>query len=588
MKKVAVRLLIFTLLLPVVAVFVGYYYLRGVTPALPPLQLFIRGQILTMDNTNRIVPAMAVRGERVEALGSDDEILALRQPGTVVYDLNRKTLLPGFIDAHGHFPGTGLSAVGTDLSSPPLGAIRSISDIQQHLAEAVKTGNDADWLFGFGYDDSLLREKRHPDRHDLDAVSATRPIYLMHSSGHLAVVNSAGLRRAGVSAETTDPEGGVIVREGSTAQPSGLLLEHATDLVAAQAMDFSSLDFLSMVDAARDQYLAAGVTTLQSGGVDSRLLNGLYWLSKFQRIPQRVLAWPLADKVESLLNNGILRLDDFQSDKFSASAIKIIVDGSIQGYTAYLSEPYYQQQSGTSDAAYRGFSRYKQNELNAQVKALHCKNYQLALHGNGDAAIDMVLTAIEYAQQACPRADARPVLVHGQMARTDQIVRMKKSGITPSFFSAHTYFWGNRHRDQFLGPERSERISPLAEAVVADLRFTVHLDSPVVPMDMARLLWSSVTRKTRSGELLGTEQRINTMQALRAVTIDAAWQSFKEQDIGSLEVGKLADMVLLDRNPLANDEDLLNFKVDQVWIGGRCYFQRGRNECNVISNESRK
>ncbi|WP_414728991.1 amidohydrolase [Zhongshania aliphaticivorans] len=587
MKKIIVGLLVFTLLLAAVVLSVGYYYLRGATPALPPLQLFIHGQILTMDDSNRVVSAMAVRGERIEALGSNDEILALRQASTVVYDLKGKTLLPGFIDAHGHFPGTGLSAVGSDLSSPPLGAVRSISDIQQHLAEAAKTGKDEDWLFGFGYDDSLLLEKRHPNRHDLDAVSTTRPIYLMHSSGHLAVVNTAGLRRAGINAETSDPEGGVIVREDNSTQPSGLLLEHATDLVAAQAMDFSGLDFLAMVDAARDQYLAAGVTTIQSGGVDSRLLNGLYWLSKLQRIPQRVLVWPLADKVEAELNSGALSLDDFQSDTFAASAIKIIVDGSIQGYTAFLSEPYYQQQTGSSDPAYRGFSRYKQDELNAQVKTLHCKNYQLALHGNGDAAIDMVLTAIEYAQQACPRADARPILVHGQMARADQITRMKQQGVTPSFFSAHTYFWGDRHRDQFLGPERGARISPLAEAVAEDLRFTVHLDSPVVPMDMARLLWTSVTRQTRSGEVLGADQRINTLQALRAVTIDAAWQSFKEQDIGSLETGKLADLVLLDRDPLASDDNLLNFKVDQVWIAGRCYFQRDRNECDVISNESR-
>ena len=173
------------------------------------------------------------------------------------------------------------------------------------------------------------------------------------------------------------------------------------------------------------------------------------------------------------------------------------------------------------------------------------------------------------------------------MARSDQLIRMKKIGVTPSFFSAHTYFWGDRHRDQFLGAERGARISPLAEADAMDLRFTVHLDAPVVPMDMARLLWTSVTRQTRSGEVLGTEQRINTMQALRGVTIDAAWQSFKEQDIGSLEVGKLADLVLLDRDPLANDDNLLNFKVDKVWIAGRCYYQRDRNKCDVIADTSR-
>uniref|UniRef100_UPI0035668CF6 amidohydrolase family protein n=1 Tax=Spongiibacter sp. TaxID=2024860 RepID=UPI0035668CF6 len=156
---------------------------------------------------------------------------------------------------------------------------------------------------------------------------------------------------------------------------------------------------------------------------------------------------------------------------------------------------------------------------------------------------------------------------------------MKALGMTPSFFVAHTFFWGDRHRDQFLGPERAARISPLRDALERELPFSIHLDSPVVPMDIGRLLWSAVTRQTRSGQVLGEDQRLSIMQALRAVTIDAAWQSFEEQRLGSLEPGKLADLVLLDRDPLLGPEQLLNFKVDQLWIGGRCYYQRGQSQC---------
>jgi predicted amidohydrolase YtcJ len=582
-KTIALRLLFSLVLLFVLGLGAGYYWFVESVPALPAQQLFVNGRILTMDGDNRIVTAMAVRGERIVSLGSDAEILTLRDAGTQVHDLGGRSLLPGFIDAHGHFPGTGLSGVGIDLSSPPIGSVNNIADIQELLRAGLGKGNDEDWLFGFAYDDSLLAEGRHPSRVDLDAVSLTRAIYLMHSSGHMAVVNSAGLRLAGVAIDTPDPKGGVIVRDSQTGEATGLLLEHATDLVAPLAMNFSAFDFFTMVNEATEQYLAAGVTTLQSGGVDNRMLNGLYWLSRAQRIPQRVITWPLGDGNFEQLMSGELNLEKFHSDKFSASAIKLIVDGSIQGYTAYLSEPYFKQQADQQDQNYRGFPRYQQAELNKKVTGLYCHGLHLALHGNGDAAIDMIAIAMALAQKNCPREDSRTILVHAQTARPDQLDAMKKLDITPSFFSAHSFFWGDRHRDQFLGPERGSRISPLADAVARDLRFTVHLDSPVVPMDVNRLLWASVTRQTRSGLVLGPEQRISATQAIRAVTIDAAWQSFKEQDTGSLEVGKLADLVLLDRDPLAGDDNLLNFKVDKVWIGGRCYFQRGADQCSVAS-----
>ncbi len=568
-KSLALLLLVFIAL----AVAVGYS-LRGPRPPLPGLQLFVNGQILSMDADNRIFEAMAVRGERIEALGSRAEITALADDDAVIIDLGGRTLLPGFIDAHGHFPGTGLSARGVDLSSPPIGEVRSIADIQARLRAAERQLKKGQWLFAFGYDDSLLAEGRHPSRDDLDAVSATRPIFLLHSSGHMGVSNSAGLAAGGIDDSSPDPEGGEIVRDGS-GRATGLLLEHATDVVAPLAMDFSLLDFVAMADTAAQQYLQAGVTTAQSGGVDGRMLNGLYGLSWLGRIPQRLITWPLAHQAGEAILSGELDLEKFNGPRFSASAIKLIADGSLQGYTGFLSLPYHRH----ADPDFAGFARYQQQALDEEVAAFHCRGFQLAIHGNGDAAIDMVLDAFERAQQRCPASDPRAVVVHAQTARPDQLDRMKALGMTPSFFVAHTFFWGDRHRDQFLGPERAARISPLRDALERELPFSIHLDSPVVPMDIGRLLWSAVTRQTRSGQVLGEDQRLSIMQALRAVTIDAAWQSFEEQRLGSLEPGKLADLVLLDRDPLLGPEQLLNFKVDQLWIGGRCYYQRGQSQC---------
>jgi predicted amidohydrolase YtcJ len=582
MRSIVLRLILATFLLIVGVLISAYFYLKGNVPSLPEEQVFIHGNILTMNGNNSIVEAMILRGSQIEFLGSTEEVLKLKGATSRIYDLQGKTLVPGFIDAHGHFPGTGLRAVGIDLSSPPLGNVTSVADIQQKLETKLATLDDGEWLFGFGYDDSLLKEHRHPNRHDLDAVSTEHPIFLLHSSGHMAVVNSAGLVLANISRETPDPEGGVIGRNSDSGDPNGLLQEHATDLAASLAMDFSPSDFLAMVDDASQAYLAAGVTTVQSGGVDQSLFSGLRWLSKLQRIPQRVVVWPLSAEMSSTLLKDDFSLSDVETDKFSATAVKIIVDGSIQGYTAFLSEPYFRQPEEEA-ADYRGFARVSQQQLDVEVQGYYCRGYQIALHGNGDAAIQMILDAVEKARGQCARRDTRTILVHSQMARVDQLRRMKDLEISPSFFVAHTYFWGDRHRDQFLGPQRAARISPLQDALSDDLRFTLHLDSPVVPMDVGRLMWSAVTRQTRSGSALGGDQRITPLQALRGVTIDAAWQSFKEKNIGSLEVGKQADFVLLDRNPLGKNSDLLNFKVEKVWIGGRCYFELGSRHCSFAA-----
>jgi len=246
--------------------------------------------------------------------------------------------------------------------------------------------------------------------------------------------------------------------------------------------------------------------------------------------------------------------------------VKLIADGSIQGFTAYLSEPYYTPFHG--DASYRGYPSIPREKLFAQVAALHSAGYQLAIHGNGDAAIEDILDAFEAAQRAHPVADPRMILIHAQMAREDQVARMKDLGVTPSFFTAHTWYWGDRHRDIFLGPERAAVISPSAWAQRYGVRFSSHLDTPVVPMEPLQAVWSQVFRETLGGDVLGPEQRIGVMDALRAVTIDAAWQIFQENNRGSLEPGKFADLVVLSGSPLDNPRAMRELAVERTVIGG--------------------
>ena len=250
------------------------------------------------------------------------------------------------------------------------------------------------------------------------------------------------------------------------------------------------------------------------------------------------------------------------------SGVKLSQDGSLQGLTGYLTQPYHQQPAGSKNFA--GYASRSRAALAASVLKYHRAGYQIAIHANGDAAIDDVLHAFRAAQAAFPRTDTRHRIEHCQTPREDQLDAIRELGITPSFFVGHVYYWGDRHRDRFLGPERAERISPLASAVRRGIRFSVHNDTPVTPVNPLLLVWCAVNRLTRDGRVLGPRERIPVMDALRAVTIDAAWQNFDEATRGSIEPGKFADFVVLAESPLTVDPvRLKDIAIVETVVGGR-------------------
>jgi predicted amidohydrolase YtcJ len=253
------------------------------------------------------------------------------------------------------------------------------------------------------------------------------------------------------------------------------------------------------------------------------------------------------------------------------SGVKILQDGSLQGYTGYLTAPYFAQPTGKD--GYVGYALRPRERLAEIVGQYHRSGYQIAIHANGDAAIDDVLFAFRAAQSENPRSDARHRIEHCQTPRDDQLDQMRELGITPSFFVGHVYYWGDRHERLFLGPDRAARISPLASAAKRGIRFTIHNDTPVTPVDPLLLVWCSVNRTTKSGKTLGTHERITPYAALRAITIDAAWQNFEDKSKGSIEPGKLADLVVLAENPLAIDPSKLKeIAILETIVGGEsCY-----------------
>jgi len=543
------------------------------TPAPPEHQVFINGDVLTMDADNRVVQALSTRGELIEAVGSTEEIMALVGDDTEVVDLRGRTLLPGFIDAHGHFPGSGMRVIAADLNSPPIGVINTMAEVLAALEKQAAKTSSGKWVTGFGYDDTLLAEKRHPTRAELDAVSTEHPVVAMHVSGHMLVANSVALELVDIDASTADPEGGVIGRRPGSTEPNGLLEETARlPLMFLTQEDIGFTDFYRLVKAAANEYSAIGVTTAQSGGTSKELTTGLSLFSKVGVIPQRLVLFPFETEFGESLFNGDYDPADYNSEKVVMGAVKIVADGSIQGYTGYLSMPYHTPYHG--DASYRGYPAVLSEPLFEQVEALHKAGYQIAIHGNGDESIEDILDAFEAAQQAHPVQDPRMILIHSQMAREDQVARMKDLGVTPSFFTAHTYYWGDRHRDIFMGPERAAVMSPSKWAQDYGLRFSSHLDTPVTPMLPLQAVWSQVHRITYGGDVLGPEQRTSVMDALRAVTIDAAWQVFQEGNRGSLEPGKYADLVVLSGSPLDDPMAMRDLQVERTVVGGATIYRR--------------
>lgn len=503
-------------------------------------RIFYNGSVITFDPEDRIESAVAVKDGRILFVGQADEALKLAGPDTRLDDLQGRTLLPGFYEAHGHFPSSGLlEARVVPLWSKPRGTVGSIGELLSVLSASAQAKADGEWILGFGYDPSKLAEQRHPTRQELDRVSTAHPIWITHNSGHMGVANSRALEIAGIDSQTPEPETGIIERDAQ-GEPTGLIQENAA-LIERWIPEGSEQEKLEAIRLANNSYIARGITTaviaLQS---DNELL--------FQAADSGTLKLSLVSV--PLYRPGTSPAEaEFVRGSFRSQGAKLFQDGSIQGYTGWLSQPYHRP-ADEADPLFSGFPTQSREALAQAVREVHRAGVQLVVHANGDAAIDDVLDAIEAAQEEFPRSDARHRIEHAQTVREDQLDRIRRLGVTPSFFNDHVYYFGDQHRDVYLGEERASRISPLKSALDRGIRFSLHNDTPVTPADPLHLVWVAVNRITASGQLLGPEFRISPYEALRAVTVDAAWQAFDEQEKGSIEPGKRADFVILSDNPL--------------------------------------
>ncbi len=517
--------------------------------------VYAGGPILTMaGEAPAYVEALVVTDGKIAFAGRKATARKAAGKDATQIDLKGHTLIPGFVDAHSHFTGVGLQAVSANLLPPPDGPAKSIADIQAIMRDFIATSpavKQTGLAIGFDYDDSQLAEHRAPTRAELDAVSTTIPIMLIHQSGHLGAFNSKALAMAGVSAETPDPSGGVIQREADGKTPNGVMEESALALVAYRILPkFTAEQGLAQVAAAQAIYLANGFTTAQDGKTDAGSMALLAGAAKAGVLKIDVVSY--ADLV-TLKDNPILRGPYMARDytgHFRIGGVKLTFDGSPQGKTAWFTRSYLQAPAG-QPATYSGYPAFpKPGEAQGWVDLAYGNNWQLLIHANGDAAIDAAIATVGAAQAKYQGTDRRTVLIHGQYIRPDQIAPVQALGIFPALFPMHTFYWGDWHRQSVAGPERAAFTSPTGSVLRRGMKFSIHSDAPVTFPNSMRVLDSAVNRTTRTGFVLGPDERISPYVALRAMTLWAAHEQFEETSKGSLETGKRADLVILDQDPL--------------------------------------
>ncbi|MDT0575946.1 amidohydrolase [Croceicoccus sp. F390] len=514
--------------------------------------IYINGVVRTMEAADDVRQAVAVRNGRILATGSTQDLLGHAGAQTSIVDLEGRTMLPGFIDAHGHLSMLAGTIDFANLAPPPVANVRDIPSLQSTLREYIKERDLAPGILvqGFGYDDAQLAEQRHPTRQELDAVAADRPIMLLHASGHLAAGNTRALELAGLLRDAADPAGGVIRREADGTTASGVVEEAAMYRLFALLPRRTMDERMEALGRAQDIYAGYGITTAQDGAAsveDYELLKAADEQGALKIDVAALLffraEWP---------NLATMPIGRQSPTRLSIAGVKLLLDGSPQGRTAWLKEPYHQVPDDRP-ADYQGYRQVEDDVLRQWIDRAAANHWPLFVHVNGDAAMQQLIDMTAAARSAGSDPAQRTIAIHSQVVGDGQLAQMKALDIQPSFFAAHTFYWGDWHRDVTLGAMRAARISPMRDALDIGLVPTIHNDTPIVPPDIMRLVWAAVTRTTRSGAQLGIEEAATPYEALLMVTRNAAWQIGEEQDKGTIAVGKEADLVVLDADPLTTD-----------------------------------
>ena len=515
--------------------------------------MYYGGDIITMEGDSpRYAEALVQREGQIVYVGNLSGAREKFEGKATEVDLKGKTMLPGFIDGHVHFGALGAQAVGANLLAEPDGEVNKIDDLIKEMKswyEENGTDKTQGWIIGLGYDDAVLAEKRHPTKDDLDKVSADIPVMAVHISGHFASVNSVGLETIGYNANSSDPEGGVIRRIEGTTEPNGVLEELAAIPVMVQAISPVDPELVSYYfDKAQEMVLSYGYTTAQEGRA----------MANHEQLADYAQQGKLKIDVVSYIDYAYQKylqtdwVGKRYKDHYRIGGIKLTLDGSPQGRTAWRSEPYLIPPDGQQQG-YSGYPAIPNDEdVQAVVDTAFANNWQLLSHTNGDAAADQLIRAVARASEKYGNDDRRTVLIHGQLLRMDQLDSLKKYDMVASLFPMHTFYWGDWYKE-IIGPDKAQQISPIKSALNKGIPVTSHTDAPVALPNLMMIMHTTVNRVSRSGTVMGPDERLTPYEALKCITEWSAWQHFEEDRKGTLVPGKLADLVILDKNPLKVD-----------------------------------
>ena len=537
------------------------------------------GPILTMQGMQpSYVDAMLIQDGKIRYTGTLSEAEKLA-PHAKRLNLNNKTVIPGIIDAHSHLNSVGMQQTVANLYPPPDGKVVSIATLIQEMKAWAKQNPTfvqatAGWIIGNGYDDAQLQEKAHPTATDLDQISTTQPVLILHQSGHLASVNHKALELLGINEKSSNPSGGVIRRVVGTNIPNGVLEESVVIEAMLQAFKTVPPEMMQqMALTAVQTYMKNGYTTVQEGRADRGTSELWRSLANQNKLAIDVVSYPdISSEQAYMLEKGVSKN---YVNHFRIGGVKISLDGSPQGKTAWLTEPYVVPPEG-KDKNYRGYPAFpEQKTVQQMIDLAFEQQWPILAHANGDASIDQYLNVIANAQKKYDASQRRDVIIHAQTMREDQLDRAKQLHLIPSFFSLHTYYWGDWHVAQTLGEKRAEHISPTGSALRKGMIFTEHHDAPVIPPKSMMVLDATVNRTTRTGKVLGEAQKVSPYIALKTMTDWAAYQYFEEDIKGTLSTGKYGDFVILSDNPITIDPSKIrDIKVLATYKQGQLVYQR--------------
>ena len=560
--------------------------------------IYFGGNIITMEGeTPHYIEALVIDGGIIRFAG-DIKSAKKQYANAQQKDLKGTTMLPGFIDGHVHFGGLGAQAVGANLLAGPDGEVDDIDALISTLQEWSKGeyAQKGGWIFGMGYDNAVLKENRHPTKFDLDKVSTEVPVVAVHISGHFAAMNSVGLEKMGITEASINPAGGIIRRVADSQEPNGVLEELAAIPNYMKAISpISEEEQTYFLDNAQQLAMSFGYTTVQDGRTFGSSHDSLVNYANTKGFKIDVVSYlDYSMKDENVqgfacASNGAHIEEDEHGVKdysnltspwstgsyvngYRVAGMKITLDGSPQGRTAWSNTPYSIAPEGQEDG-YKGYPAIPNDEDAQALYELAFKNnWQVLTHTNGDAAIDQMLRTMKPAAEKYGNEDRRSVLIHGVFLQKRQYAEMKNLKIIPSMFTMHTFYWGDWYKE-IIGEERAQQIAPAKSLIDAGFNITIHTDAPVALPNLMQIVWASVNRVSRSGTVMGPDERISPYEALKAITIWSAHQHFEEDKKGSLAVGKLADLVILSDNPLTIDPMKINqIKVIQTLKDGESVY----------------